>query len=446
MENVNIPTISIPEARDLIETLAVAKWDQGAVPSVCLVGESGIGKTRIPIDVARKHGAKIVVFRAAEQEGEDIKGIPYPDSKDLRVFKYRIHESLAKIFSDNDRGILFFDDWNRGDKDVVNVLFSMVENREICSVKIPDQWYVMGAINPHDSGGYMVRDYFSDPAFRRRFSWIRVRTSKEAVISYGVESDWDPVVIGFLETLSEADVLGLQELKTGEVGPRPSSWESISNLLKSVNTEAVIRITSSGMIGERLGERFSFFYSTFGDSVNEDLISAQVFVDRFVTRYLEQLKKGGWDKIRGIVMADRQIINPYLLSAIETAVGPTRKSKIKKIGDLISIVAAADAEGAIEISAKAAAKIFVETMNGRWGAISPSIIQFREIPEEIVGVMNIAESLTRVITRENIFSMQILMEKVAFFIDASRARCHPFVGEILLGAANLLARKAEEET
>jgi len=264
----NMPIVTVDDAYKLVETLCLAKWQGHNVPSVCLVGDSGIGKTRIPCDVAEAHGKRIIVFRAAEQEGEDLKGIPYPKEDDPRVFQYRIIEELKFVFDKESEGILFFDDWNRGERSVVNVLFSMVENRTICTVPIPERWYVMGAINPAGVSGYMSRDFFADPAFRRRFAWIGVTTTKDSVLNYAQTHDWHECVTSYIEVTPDDIVLGVQEFERGEVGPRPSNWESVSNFIKTMEEVGcamsdVISMGVCGIIGDVSGRRFMEFYSSF---------------------------------------------------------------------------------------------------------------------------------------------------------------------------------------
>ena len=167
------------------------------------------------------------------------------------------------------QGILFLDELNRADDDVLQASFQLVYDRRIGRYVLPTGWSVMAAGN-YSSGGYMVNT-FNDPAFLDRFCHLQLTPSKEYL------NDWCQFMSRFqgadkvmqFVTFDDANRL-LGKLPGGQVADMgftvtasPRSWEFVSRVVAESNQrpydKEVVREVLSGIIGQALANEFEQF-------------------------------------------------------------------------------------------------------------------------------------------------------------------------------------------
>lgn len=97
--------------------------------NILVFGKPGIGKSKIPEELAPKQGKKILIISLAMEMPETIGGVPYAQvTKDGKVdyFKKILNERLAPVFKDKGKGwIIFFDEINQAVPEVLNALYSI---------------------------------------------------------------------------------------------------------------------------------------------------------------------------------------------------------------------------------------------------------------------------------------------------------------------------------
>jgi MoxR-like ATPase len=230
-EQLGLPVCTIPEAEKIIEL----SFQTGDV--VCLIGEAGIGKSQLTKQIAKKHGWDYLAFFAAHIEREDVVGIPFPD-KDGKEYSFLTESSIARILRSKKDTLLVFDEWNRGDKPVMNAIFTVMEDRRFGSVELPDTVHIVACMNPSE-GAYLVNEAEKDPAFRRRLCFVAVQANDLVWLRYATgPGKFHSTVTGYIEMKPQA----LNDTKAREAGKQyanPASWEKVSNTLKALDTQKV---------------------------------------------------------------------------------------------------------------------------------------------------------------------------------------------------------------
>lgn len=242
-------------------------------------------------------------LRASQLEASDLRGLPdrlngrtvYYPPEDMPHGEYKCLE-CETVFGDNGefrvklkmpeacpnghknapgkpvivlhQGILFLDELNRADDDVLQASFQLVYDRKIGRYILPTGWSVMAAGNY--AQGYMVNT-FNDPAFLDRFCHLQLTPSKEYT------EDWcqhmskfrgSEKVMQFV-TFDDSNRL-LGKLPGGQIADMgftvtasPRSWEFVTRVMAEAEQrpydKVVVREVLSGIIGQALASEFEQF-------------------------------------------------------------------------------------------------------------------------------------------------------------------------------------------
>ncbi len=172
VDRYDMPHVSLSEARDQI-LLHIRSGQTRGCP--LLVGESGIGKTRIYHTIADMLDMDLRMLHTAHY-GLMGAGIPVPEgSKEYEDAKAKFFNiALPMLFKTNGRPfLLVFDEVNRGAKYVINMFFTLMEDRKMFDYVMPDDCAVSATMNP-STGQYAVTELENEVAFRRRMKWFYI--------------------------------------------------------------------------------------------------------------------------------------------------------------------------------------------------------------------------------------------------------------------------------
>jgi len=101
-------------------------------------GQAGWGKTSIIVAIAKKCNMHVVTVYLDKCEATDLGGLPTP-AKSKRGADYVKHlmPHWAKVIYDNpdEKFLLFFDEMNQAQPDVMNALMPIVKETKICGIK-----------------------------------------------------------------------------------------------------------------------------------------------------------------------------------------------------------------------------------------------------------------------------------------------------------------------
>lgn len=150
-----------------------------------LWGSQGVGKTQTIKQYCKENDLQCVVLNTATQEVGDLIGLLVKNDQDGTAYHTR-----PRWFPTTGKGIVFLDELNRAQPDVVQSLFPFILSGTLHTHQLPEGWRVVAAGN-YNSERFNVTDT-SDAAFLSRFCHIDfVPTTSEWVAyasSQGAES------------------------------------------------------------------------------------------------------------------------------------------------------------------------------------------------------------------------------------------------------------------
>lgn len=266
-----------------------------------LWGHRGLGKSSLHDQVARSFNWGFINMRCSQMEASDLRGLPDKENG-MTVYRHPsdlphshdedkvcpacyfdktpdanreegVPRELFFIEGDEKRplpegsyckGILFLDELNRAEDDVLQAGFELVLDYKVGLYRVPSGWSVHCAGNYMD--GYMVNN-FSDPAFLDRFCHLNLTNSEEYfkgwteyMARYGEPASKIMQFVGFNPKHLIGDVKGEMGFS---IQPSPRSWEFIARVedacREKTYSRSVKRAVVSGIIGHALALSYEQF-------------------------------------------------------------------------------------------------------------------------------------------------------------------------------------------
>ncbi|GAI81111.1 unnamed protein product, partial [marine sediment metagenome] len=200
------------------------------------------------------------------------------------------------------QGILFLDELNRGEDDVLQAAFQLVWDRAIGTYKLPPAWSIVVAGNYTE--GYTVNS-FNDAAFLDRFCHLDLTMGEEYMADWtqymkarcGDSADKILQFVGFNDT----HLAGKMEADRGfSVTPSPRSWELIARIENVARANdfdrKVVQDVFAGIVGRELASHFERFST---EVLPKDVINRFATVEPTVKKIAG--RKGGRNVLIGLV-------------------------------------------------------------------------------------------------------------------------------------------------
>jgi hypothetical protein len=277
-------------------------------------GNRGLGKSSIVKQVAIENRMGFVDLRASQIESSDIRGLPEAGDDgrthylpptdmpvgdmtdreiterlsavlgiDVALDDSEIAKQTIKILSSADiqlrrryqqeskilqphfeRGILFLDEANRAQDDVLQSIFELVLDRSVGQYVLPPGWIVVAAGNFME--GYMVNG-FTDPAFLDRFCHVILSDGEQTLAEWvdymaNVHGELASEIIEFTShNLDHLDGKIKSELGFN-ILPSRRSWEMVAKIHAICNKSNKYSKTAqqecyAGLVGRELSIAFS---------------------------------------------------------------------------------------------------------------------------------------------------------------------------------------------
>jgi len=263
-EKLGVFPVSISQVPKILDI----SWAMEPKLTVCLVGDTGIGKTPIVQQWARKQGGEAFMLNFGHMTQEEISMIFF--NEDGTEFDFVPPGFLNRINEQAEEegcAVLFLDEWNRGDKALVNALFTLTDERRIHSFRLHDNVLVVAAMNPSD-GSYLVNEAEKDHAIRKRLNFIYVTHDLPAFLKHTKEANWHPLVPAYIKAAPEM-LYDMGARDAGKCFPCPSNWEKTSTILNGAhragldlddpNQFSAVEAMVVGQIGKIAATRFMDF-------------------------------------------------------------------------------------------------------------------------------------------------------------------------------------------
>ncbi len=294
-DNLGIMQCSLKEAKKVAKLC----FDCGHVP--VFIAEAGVGKTQAARQIAEELKWNPVFKFLAHMESEDLGGIPYPDAEG-KTYRFLCEETIRDIILSEQPTLLILDEWNRGEKSVMNAAFTLMEDRMFGSHRLPDQVKIMACMNPSE-GSYLVNEAEKDPAFRRRLCFIGVRTDPAIWLEYATgPGKFHSLVTGYIQA-SQISLTDINARESGKIYANPASWEKVSQTLQCLekashelwDNETTLRFKLGGHIGSGMAEQFLQWAKENSTLINPEEILQNYKKVR--SRIMQLVKKGRNDAL-----------------------------------------------------------------------------------------------------------------------------------------------------
>lgn len=235
---------------------------------VCAVGPSGVGKSAIPREIAKKRNAPYLAIFIPQTPVEDCY-IPTsaPDNKqffDKRIPRKfgAILEYVAKLKAENNgrvpdgrQPIIAIEELNRAQtKQVTQAMFTLMEDRMLGDTYIDDSIQIVVTMNPSGQA-FAVNEFERDPACRRRLALVGVAPNFGDFIRHAQAAEFHKKVIAHLEA-QPTWFYDYAAAQAGKQFPCPASWETVSKLLYALESQGVELDdpTAQALIAGKIGD------------------------------------------------------------------------------------------------------------------------------------------------------------------------------------------------
>ena len=222
-----------------------------AEQNIMLVGQHGIGKSRIVEDYFTEKGLPVTaLFLGQMSDPGDLIGLP------------RLNELTGKTdfmppywFPTDGRPIvLFLDELNRARPEMLQTVMDLVLNRKLAGRKLPEGSRIVSAVN--DGEEYQVGDL--DPALVSRFNIYNLRPTANDWLAWAKKAGLDERVIAFIQSKpamldSRFDPAANSLDKT----PDRRAWERVARAIAGMKEiKPVIAKMIAGIVGAMAAAAF----------------------------------------------------------------------------------------------------------------------------------------------------------------------------------------------
>lgn len=260
-----------------------------------LHGSQGVGKTAVVKQVASQLGYNFVHLHLATQEVGDLVGLLSRNSDGT------VAHCRPSWFPTEGKGIIFLDEFNRAQPEVLQCMFSFITEKKIHSHTLPEGWVIAVAGN-YDSNKFTVTST-SDAALLSRFCHIDFKPTVAEFVSYAKNERSAYSVANFISESSGAlevsDKEGSSLLKK-IVEPDRRAWLDFIAPLENEEGLGDSRFeVYAGLIGEEASAAFLSWKKVQHEKLSlEEILKNKPNTDKKVAKLIE---KGRLDTLNGVV-------------------------------------------------------------------------------------------------------------------------------------------------
>ncbi|MBM4092226.1 MAG: AAA family ATPase [Planctomycetes bacterium] len=210
-----------------IETVKqVIRLCREADVALFLWGVHGIGKSSFVRQIATDLEIDFVDFRCAQIEASDLRGLPDKGADGRTYFL------PPADLPTSGQGILFLDELNRANHEVLSAAFQLVLDQRVGQYQLPRGWNIVCAGNL-ENGDYTVAEL--DPALRDRFCHVLVSAGQ---LTFDEWADWMsqhyPERALDVVSFCGANLKHLEVVENEDLGfritPSRRSWEMVARI------------------------------------------------------------------------------------------------------------------------------------------------------------------------------------------------------------------------
>jgi len=203
-----------------------------------IIGNAGIGKTEISIQLAKELSEELnvnfqhIIIKAPVLSRDDLL-CPFPiiDNGNSR-FKM-LYSDFVPLDQDS-YGIFIIDELSRGDSSFQQLCWQIQNEQKVHTYPLPKKWWVICIDNPDDQE-YSL-NMVEDAAGLRRTLFLYSEVNAQAFLNYAITADFHPLVVEYIQIHPDY-LYDFDSQKIGMIYSNPASWERVSNILWGYDKE-----------------------------------------------------------------------------------------------------------------------------------------------------------------------------------------------------------------
>lgn len=239
------------------------------------------------------------------------------------------HFVLPDWFPREENTVVFFDEINRGAKDILNGAFEAVYDLSMKGIKMPANCHIVSACNP-PTDDYSGTIDFNDSAFQDRFIHIKFQPTEQEFYSYMQGKFPNSAALAFVQEYVKClEDASLQSFQLDFVKPSRRSWEAVMKLEEIYDRneldDNVFHEMVMGIVGLHATPAFMTYKKTHVGSIKADVAI------------------NDYKKVKAVVIKTKEKGRSDILGNLITQIGEelvARKSlTLKQANNLIELVA-----------------------------------------------------------------------------------------------------------
>lgn len=378
---------------------------------VCIWGVHGIGKTQLIKGLAAELTAEEArsdderwlftsIAPAQFEEMGDLLGMPAIDpgvldnsSDDKTILvppawtPFKVEQARFQATGKYGPGIFLIDDANRADMRIISGLMQLLQDFELASWRMPDNWHIVLTANP-PGGEYIVRDL--DNAMLTRMMHIQMRWDEKVWARWAEQQGIDSRGISF--------VLAYPELLIGNrTTPRTlvqffHAIESITDITDPDSMDLLMTLGKSCLDTETVIEFVQFMQNDWSTIIEpEEILNATNFADiaKRIKKLVEPREEGAATRVDLANIVVQRLINRILLMSTPfTQAQRDNLVRFLKLGQIpvdLRVAAGRDLYEAIMANGGDKASSPVEQANK---SMMMTVFEDGELAQDILGKMS----------------------------------------------------------
>lgn len=224
-------------------------------------GQPGVGKSSLIRQVAKALDLELIDLRLSLLDSVDLRGFPHMTNGRMAF--------ATPIFLPTDpdsKGILFLDEMNVAPQAVQAAAYQLVLDRRLGEYKLPDGWAIIAAGNRETDQGVT---YTMPAPLANRFTHIDFDVHFDDWRAWALNNSIRPEVTNFISfrpgLLNDFD-------PDKRAFPTPRSWEFVSKIIDSTDSDAVERELIKGSVGEGAAAELAAFLKVYRNLPNPDVV------------------------------------------------------------------------------------------------------------------------------------------------------------------------------
>lgn len=253
--------------------LALGARKQGRIFHPLFTGDAGLGKSAIIKQWAEDQqkldpSFEYIDLRIAYMEAPDFIG--FPSDKVIDGMDRCAH-SLPEFWPTKGRGVLVFEEPNRGTTGVMNCLMQILTDFKVHNYTLPEGWIMAAAINP-DSAEYDVNAM--DAALKNRFVEYEIDYDHNTFTDFIEKKDWNENLQHWIKSggwvFRDAKSIG----RDGKyISPRTLEQVNAAEFSGAQDDRSMHFITVCSILGKHLGKEYHKFVFDEAPVLYTDLLT-----------------------------------------------------------------------------------------------------------------------------------------------------------------------------